>query len=863
MKWWIAWAVAAGLLAALTVALPRQSGLPRGALEARSPGPHVTAGGVELTVRGGFVRAIDGDHAVVRATSLTPIIDVRGGDRDAAVTLHVAGAFRRRGRTQCAITQGSVTKTKRVKRSLRLSVPKGSHVRVRVAGPPTEPLECDIVLLRLAAGGTAELHRALTRLAEDPPAFAVLLDDAPTPRAEYDVAAVTDTVEASITPVFVVSRSHGTATRLTFEHLGVPFAFDGEATDPAWPQPVDGSPVMAARLRVSRDGSRRVVATWRVPRASLPVRVIWRAATAWRLAARGKVFMAVVGSVVFAAWAAWAALGLCRLWGWLEHRPPAARRALAATAAIAVVIWLYFGGLGRLHLVSSNEGKRAQATAEMLATGDYVVPRLNGQVYLYKPPLHYWLAAPFWRMSWLPLAWRARLPAVVAGLACLVVVYAFAKRRFGRAEAFASLAVLATAPLFLVQAREAELDMLLCTMTTLSLCLLLPALESGRLSGFIVAGVALAGAVMTKGPVPLAIVALTVLGFLVLARGRSWRTLRGLLATGAVVVLLVAPWGVLVVRRIGWSQAWATFVEQSVRRVGTASRINSGPWHFYLSRLAFTFFPWSLLLPAALGCAVRDLRERPDRTTAFLLVWVGPSFLFFSACAGKEAQYILPLYPPLAILCGVTLVRWGRGDLTRRVHALAAVGMGTAGALLLVCGLAAPAVLALGALGGDLDGAFPTMACASLAGAVAGLLSIQAARKAKPQMQVAAAALALTVALTLHALELAPQVNAKRSPRGFCRRVSEVLPIDAPLFLYGFDRPSYTVYAGRVARQVRPSAAESVLRPVVAGREPAYVLMPPETFAQLRDQGWAFGPCLLAAHAGDPILLVPNLAAAP
>mgnify|MGYP005638530241 CR=1 FL=1 len=123
----------------------------------------------------------------------------------------------------------------------------------------------------------------------------------------------------------------------------------------------------------------------------------------------------------------------------------------------------------------------------------------------------------------------------------MVVVWVFARRWLGSREAAASAAVLALSPLVYIQAREAELDMLLATLTALSLCLLFEALESRRLGLFVAGAAALAGATMTKGPVPLAIAATAVVPFLVWTRRHRWGCWRGLAVGAVVLVALVVP----------------------------------------------------------------------------------------------------------------------------------------------------------------------------------------------------------------------------------------------------------------------------------------------------------------------------------
>ncbi len=633
--------------------------------------------------------------------------------------------------------------------------------------------------------------------------------------------------------------------------------------------------VKAWRVRVRDDGRPTVVREWAVERPGRIRSGPYQILMLWTCAARQARWLAPAGAVLLAGWAALAALlaGRVARRAWAAAAVHVARRArwrqwmtaLGVAAALAALAWLYLSGLGRMDFTTSNEAKRVQATFEMAVTGDYVVPHLNGRVYLLKPPLYYWLNAPFVAPSRPFDEFRGRLSAVLAGLGCVVVVWVFARRWLGSREAAASAAVLALSPLVYIQAREAELDMLLATLTALSLCLLFEALESRRLGLFVAGAAALAGATMTKGPVPLAIAATAVVPFLVWTRRHRWGCWRGLAVGAVVLVALVTPWCVLVVRRIGWETAWGLLMEQSVRRVASASRINSGPWHFYLTRLFATFFPWSLWLPAAAVLwwhASRRWREDAEgRALVFLACWLLPPFVFFSACAGKETQYILPLYPPLAMLVGAALVRSADGRLGGWGGRLSGWAGYIAGGAAVVGGIGMASWLGGGASPPLMAGSYPAGALAAAALVAGGTLAVVSWRRRTVAGLVLSLGLAFAGVAAFRNSEMLPMENARHSPRGFCRRVDELVPKGAPLLLYGLNRPTYSLYAARVARYVPEADRAATLEPAIGSATPTWFLMYEDTYATLTAELGDIGRCELAAHAGDRVLLIANPAA--
>lgn len=648
---------------------------------------------------------------------------------------------------------------------------------------------------------------------------------------------------------------------------------------------VQGSPgaCPAWRVRVRRDGRAYVVGSWEAASAWRAVPGAYEAAALWRRAARRKPWLAWAGAALVGGWAA--LLGGVVAWVLRELRPLLSRRpvedgrrsalgrlrgvsarlgrALLVVAALGAVGWLYLGGLGVEHIAESNEGNRVQATREMLATRDYVVPHVNGRVYLTKPPLYYWSSLLAWLDGGELSEFRARLPGVAAGLACLGVVFLFARRWFGAGAGALSALVLALSPLFWLQAREAELDMLLCALTTLSLCLLLTALEAVRSRRllFVAAFAALAGATLTKGPVPLAIAAATLLVFLLWTRRVAWRCGGGLVLGLVTLVALVGPWCWAVAERVGWEPARAMLVAQTVRRVQRASAINAAPWHFYLPRLAATFFPWSLWLPAAALVAWRASRwwrDLPEaRAALFLGAWAVPSLALFSACAGKETQYILPLFPPLAMLCGLAASRWRELDVTRAEGFFFGAGTLLAGVGLVAAALGAVAATGASFRGLGTPGEFPSLVGAALAASVAGGAVVACWRRRALGGVLAAVVLAFLAAKAFHESERVPRQNAARSPRAFCRRAAEMLPPRAELFMVGFERSRYSLYTGRIARHV--ASVSDKLR----AAKNAYWLVKESTFLELKQKHGALGRCLLAAHAGKPVLLIAPQAAGP
>ena len=149
-----------------------------------------------------------------------------------------------------------------------------------------------------------------------------------------------------------------------------------------------------------------------------------------------------------------------------------------ATFVVAAVV--FFWGLGSIPLMSFNEARRAIPASNMFTHGDWLLPRLNGELYLTKPPLLYWIAASVSYLFGTANEWAVRLPSAIAAAAIAVVAYRYALRQFGVWPALFTVQLLIANTSFAIFARRAELEMLL---TALCFGSLLTALKYTRGGG--------------------------------------------------------------------------------------------------------------------------------------------------------------------------------------------------------------------------------------------------------------------------------------------------------------------------------------------------------------------------------------------
>ncbi len=329
----------------------------------------------------------------------------------------------------------------------------------------------------------------------------------------------------------------------------------------------------------------------------------------------------------------------------------------------AVLAALVLGALAALAwlrpLMLPDEGRYAGVAWEMLRSGDWLTPRLDGLPYFHKPPLFYWVDAAAMALFGAN-PWAARAAPLLGAWVAALALYFFVRRWWGERPARLALVALLAQPLFYVGGQFANLDMLVAGCITLTIVLLAHAalsFERGqRFRGALLAAWAAAAlGVLAKGLIGVVIPALVIGGW-VIAR-RRWRTLAALLWLPAVLLfaLLALPWFLLMQQRYpGFFDYF--FVEQHFRRFAASGFNNALPFWFYVVLLLLASLPW---LPW-LRLQLRRGRLGGERgeLRLLMLIWVAAVVLFFSLPRSKLVGYILPALPPLALLIGDGYESW-------------------------------------------------------------------------------------------------------------------------------------------------------------------------------------------------------------
>jgi 4-amino-4-deoxy-L-arabinose transferase-like glycosyltransferase len=353
------------------------------------------------------------------------------------------------------------------------------------------------------------------------------------------------------------------------------------------------------------------------------------------------------------------------------------------------VLWL--GTLGWRDLVPTDEGRYAEIPREMVVSGDWVTPTLDGFKYFEKPPLQYWTTAIAYELFGQG-EWQARLWTGLTGLLSILFTGWAGARLFNRRTGIFAAAVLASMFYWNAMGHINTLDMgTAATMSASLLAFLLaqrPAASRTQTRWWMWACWAfMALAVLSKGLIGILLPgAVLVLYTLIYRDWALWKRLH--IVSGLLIFLAIAaPWYVWVQLRNPEFFDYF-FIYQQFTRYLTSELKRPGPWWYFFPILILGVLPWlGSLFPALWQGALRPpLRSaslgaqhpRVLHAQGLLLIWAVFIFVFFSVSKSKLPSYILPIFPALALLIADHFDRAPRGALRWQFALLALLGLAAA-----------------------------------------------------------------------------------------------------------------------------------------------------------------------------------------
>jgi 4-amino-4-deoxy-L-arabinose transferase-like glycosyltransferase len=309
-----------------------------------------------------------------------------------------------------------------------------------------------------------------------------------------------------------------------------------------------------------------------------------------------------------------------------------------------------------------DETRFSSATLEMLSSGDYIVPTFNGDLRPDKPILIYWLMSIGVTLLG-PCEAGVRFFAPIGMAVSSLLTGWLGRRLFDPLTGFWSAAILSTTGLMLIVGGAATTDsVLLAFMLTAITPAIFMLQDKPNFKHLAAMLLGLTGAMLTKGPVGLAIPVLTICGILWFGntdiRKAGKKSLLWLIALSLVATGIFLLWAIPANSATGGEFASKGIGHHVIDRILEPQESHGGNFFltlpYYIPVIIGTFMPWTLLLFGSVR-ALYGRRLGSDHARAVLLGWFWPTFILMSVVATKLPHYILPVYPSLAILTAAAI----------------------------------------------------------------------------------------------------------------------------------------------------------------------------------------------------------------
>ncbi len=347
---------------------------------------------------------------------------------------------------------------------------------------------------------------------------------------------------------------------------------------------------------------------------------------------------------------------------------PAARHtgspSAGVTGGVLVVLCLvlFLPGFFVLPPFDRDEARFAQASRQMLETGDLIDIRFQNDPRHKKPAGIYWLqasSAALFGSPASPAVWPYRVPSLLGAMTAVLLVAWAGRGLFGPMAGLLAGLIMAGCVLLGVEARMAKTDaVLLATVAAAQLCLARLYLEAhaGRPSGWPTAlafWTATGASILIKGPIGPMVSALTILALAIADRHIGWLARLRPITGMALAVTIAAPWLVAITLRTDGAFLAEAIGHDMWAKVGTGMESKGLPAGYYLVTGLITFAPFAFLVPMAVPWVWHRRKWAPVR---FCLAWLVPTWVVFELVATKLLHYTLPVFPALALLIAAAVL---------------------------------------------------------------------------------------------------------------------------------------------------------------------------------------------------------------
>jgi 4-amino-4-deoxy-L-arabinose transferase-like glycosyltransferase len=325
--------------------------------------------------------------------------------------------------------------------------------------------------------------------------------------------------------------------------------------------------------------------------------------------------------------------------------------AIMAYAAV-VAFWTLSAGA-----LNNHECLVSVTAREMLQTGDWILPRFNGEIRLQKTPLCYWLVASVAKLTGKVDEFSSRLPSACFAVLSAGAILYFATQWLGIAIGVLSTAVWVSSLAYVRYSHDARPEMALCSLVAISMLSFYSAMQTQskrhRVLYMLVFWLSFALAMLAKGPAPLAMVLPPLFFYFLIFR--QWSKINDTLPVIGLVLflLIVLPWPVIVAAKApqGWEIWKREFVDRFMGEYSTGHK----PFWYYLQVIFLFAAPFSAFVLYAVVSPFKAAWEKKRPMMWYLWLWFIVQIVVMSISGGKRQHYILPAFPAFSILAGICL----------------------------------------------------------------------------------------------------------------------------------------------------------------------------------------------------------------
>jgi len=468
-----------------------------------------------------------------------------------------------------------------------------------------------------------------------------------------------------------------------------------------------------------------------------------------------------------------------------------------------------------------------QVNREMVLDGHWIYPTANGQPYSIKPPLFNWLGSSFAKLYGEVTEHTSRLPSALAAAAGLLILYFIGRRLFGERAGFLAALILGTTPLYIEFGRWIQINMIstVLLMATLGLFYRGYSDEHKRAPAYLLMYVPVGLGTLNMGLVNV-VMPVIVIGLYLIAVKDVKHILKLKIGWGILIYLaIVAPWYVVVSLKGGYAQN-LIIVTNFTRYFKEFA--HARPFYYYLTTTPPYFLPWLIFLPGAFYLCFSQQTKMERKQLLFPFLWVVGLFVFFSISNTKRSEYLLPIFPAMALLVGYAIdrsLRWGDDSVFwRRLISWP---------VLIIIGF-----LAIAGIGSAIYGATLSMDWLfiilpiSIALSFGALLVYYLFARGQRIMSIMTIVLILLLSVAYGVGPVVSKKNQAKSAKPFAIKALRYLPPGENLKMYDFVRPIYGVYTERFMDVTR---SNKKLIKWFNSKKPVYVVTYENSYLEIKD----------------------------